>query len=127
MMPQIIFKYSIAGYAESFIDPVAVRRSLLRETDGTFWECVGHAHDLEQAASEYSLIERPTEAAELAQHDARGRHIQVQLATKEDTILKAAYAVFGWPTIDPQTGEGVPEVEALRVIKEFLEYAEKKD
>src|SRR5262245_11634049 len=49
-----------------------------------------------------------------------------RVAELEGILATAAYVAFDLPQMDPNTGEGVTEEEAIGVLNKFLEYAEGK-
>ncbi len=127
MMPQAPYKYSIPRFeGESFADPVKVRRLLLSHSDGRFWSWVADAarNQKEMAEARQATGDDPEAMARIEAALAIHRSAIAEL---EGKIASAAYVAFGVPPMDTDTGDGVTEGEVLQVVRDFLEYAEKKD
>lgn len=133
---KLIFSCTING-SKRFFDPLALRRSLLRESAGKFyswWE------DSIEPGEHYQPVLPPIETmppSSLVSPDEPGaispaamladahRTARVMSALDaQDRVAAVVRAVFGIPDFDPATGAN-PESECWRVLDEYTEWLAK--
>ena len=100
-----IFCYELGG-VKVYTDPLELRRKLIRAGAGEVDEVIERS---------YSEIDLKNPVAVLSHQDDQERRI---------AMVREA---FGLATINPKTGEGVSEEDALRILTDFLGWVEKNE
>jgi len=150
-----VFSYEL-DEKQRFADPVKVRRTLLEVTSGRLWGIVQEINRTNNVIDDANKhIERltadlsanpPTEdeikfdqtKRTTTPFDQLPRTVQLEaytgqlaittqrVAQHEGVLAEAAVTAFDLPPFDPETGEGTTEIEALLILRAYLEYAEGK-
>ncbi len=114
-----IFEYELPGHGRLYADPLAVRRGLLRASDGRLWEWAQAARQVGELVGQSA--DDPTDAGA-----ARRAEFSTSQSELEGRLADAAYAAFGLPPINAATGQGVAEAVALDLLQKFLGWMEEK-
>ncbi len=128
----------IPGMPDWYVDPVAMRRELLRHSHSALWAIAAKVNSLQRELRDTQDTQLPADlepsadAAAAQQLFASSQEalvcsLRLQIAEHEAQLAAVAFKAFGLDPIDPQTGVGYTEAVALAVLHDFMEYAEKKD
>lgn len=113
------FDYEIQGNT-LFADALKVRRGLLENTDGRAWIYIRDLDTLKTEAVKLS------DAAKTPEVDAQTAINALAVVRLEGILAQATRNAFDMIPVDPETGVGVSEYEALLLLQKFMEYAEGK-
>lgn len=124
-----VFTYVIQDQT-IYDDPLRVRRKLLAATHGRAWT---YLHDLTRLKDALRTAEAGAETArtgdnreEFERAEAQVAIHVVEVANLEGLLAEASMAAFDLSPLDPATGEGVTELEALNVLMQYMVFAEGK-
>ena len=126
-----IFRYEVQGEVR-FADPLAVWRSILRESRGEFerWRTDAAAEDPPAVVIPAQTPDAPAEEAQAQMHRVaialahRASTVMSRLDA-EERVLACIRTAFALPPFDPQTGCGVPESDCWLVLAAFEGWLEK--
>lgn len=104
-------------------DPLSIRRGLLNATDGRAWAIIRR---LNEAKEEYKRLSTPDQPLDNVT-DAKKAIVGLEIANLEGELSQATAKAFFFPQLDRGTGEGITEMECLELLRDFMEFAEKKD
>lgn len=111
---RLIFGYEYAGEVR-WADPGRVHRLLLQYTAGKLNELCAQANKL--SGSKENPAETPAQPG-------TAEYVQGQAAV--GLLAEAAFAAFGLQPVDPMTGMGATEEEAMAVLVQFMRWEQEK-
>jgi|SRR6185436_7868776 len=120
------FSYAIQGQT-LHDDPFKIRRILLEQTDGRCWKYLGDLSKISKELDELIAVESTLRGGELEQCQAKIAISRVAISKLEGVLAKATMEAFDFEELNRETGDGVTELEALLILKQYMEYAEGKD
>jgi hypothetical protein len=118
-----IYGYSMSGDDGQMIyeDPLAIRRTLILETSGRIDQIVSECKRASEGIAELIKIPQHND-----QQAAMVADLYCRVADHEKTLIKASYMAFGADPVDSQTGDGITETKALRLLLDFVRWCQEK-
>lgn len=119
-----VFHYDVRGEGR-YVDPLAVRRALMRFSGGQYHVWRQDAVESDEAADLPIPPSIQADEQQLALERARRAATVLGMLDAQERLLACVREAFGLPALDTTTGEGCTESECWAVLTAFDEWLEK--